>query len=192
MIYYKKLVWDRIYLSPRWASQEEIEKFANWINDFNVTDFINGSSNLINYEAEKEYLERESKTSDNNKSFNIVELETDRLLGSVWLNTIDPINRRAILWIFIWDDEYRSKGYWTEAINLILDFGFRYLNLHSISLRLLAVNERAHKSYLKCWFKDIWRSREEIFLNWKYHDAIFMDILESEFKGDFIRNKNIK
>jgi len=29
-------------------------------------------------------------------------------------------------------------------------------------------------------------------LNGKYYDKLHMDILESEFDGDYIRNKNIK
>ncbi len=36
------------------------------------------------------------------------------------------------------------------------------------------------------------KSREEIFLNGKYYDKLHMDILENEFEGDYIRNKNIK
>ncbi len=54
------------------------------------------------------------------------------------------------------------------------------------------MNERAHKCYLKCGFKDTGCSREEIFLNGKYYDKLHMDILENEFEGDYIRNKNVK
>lgn len=35
-------------------------------------------------------------------------------------------------------------------------------------------------------------SREEIFLNGKYYDKLHMDILENEFQGDYIRNKNVR
>ena len=33
---------------------------------------------------------------------------------------------------------------------------------------------------------------EAIFLNGKYYDRLYMDILENEFDGDYIKNKNIK
>lgn len=33
--------------------------------------------------------------------------------------------------------------------------------------------------------------KQEIFLNGKYYDKLHMDILENEFEGDFIRNKNV-
>lgn len=100
-------------------------------------------------------------------------------------------DRSAVLGIFIGDKDYRSKGYGTEAIKMLLEYGFKYLNLHSIRLDVLDVNERAHKCYLKCGFKDTGCDRENIFINGKYYGKMHMDILEDEFDGDFIRNKNI-
>ena len=113
------------------------------------------------------------------------------MIGTVSLENINHINRCATLGIFIGDKEFRSKGYGTEAIRLILEYGFKYLNLHSIRLDLLSANKRAHKCYLKCGFKDTGTSREEIFLNGKYYDKLHMDILENEFECSYIKNKNI-
>ena len=163
MQYYKKLIGDRIYLSPKGASDDEIQKFTEWMNDLEVTDYIGRSGNLITLIGEKDYLEN-----------------------------INFIERSTILGIFIGDKDFRNNGYGTEAIKLVLEYGFKYLNLHSIRLDLLAVNERAHKCYLKCGFRDTGCSREEIFLNGKYYDKLHMDILENEFDGDYIRNKNIR
>lgn len=44
---------------------------------------------------------------------------------------------------------------------------------------------------MKCGFKDTGMSRDAIYLNGKYYNKLHMDILESEFEGDYIRNKNI-
>lgn len=41
MKYFKKLLGDRIYLSPR--SIEDAEKFTEWMNDFEVTDYTGRS-----------------------------------------------------------------------------------------------------------------------------------------------------
>ena len=66
------------------------------------------------------------------------------------------------------------------------------MNLHSIKLELLSCNERALKCYKKCGFVETGRGRECVFLNGKYYDTISMDILASEFKESYIRNKNLK
>ena len=190
MEYYKKLVGDRIYLSPVAYTEEALDKFTNWMNDFNVTDYTNRSSEITTYLNEKEWLDRTARKTET-RDFNIIDIKTNKLIGSVGLVNFRWIPRSATLGVFIGDDEYRSNGYGTEAIRLILEYAFKYLNLHSVNLDLIDVNERAHKCYLKCGFKDTGRSREAIFLNGKYHDRLHMDILESEFEGDYIRNKNI-
>lgn len=189
MKYFKKLVGDRIYLSPRSMDEEDTEKFTEWLNDFEVTDYTGRSGLLMSLEGEKKYL---SENSNPEATFAIVTLEEDKLIGTVGLENINNINRSAVLGIFIGDKDYRSKGYGTEAIRLLLDFGFNYMNLHSIKLNLLSANERAFKCYSKCGFKEAGRIRDNVFVNGKYYDTIAMDILESEFKDNFIRNKNIK
>ncbi len=191
MQYFKKLVGERIYLSPKGSSEEEIEKFTEWMNDFQITDYTSRSSLLITLNGEREYLEGESKNTKN-RNFNIVDLKEDKLIGTIGLEEFNWVDRSAVLGIFIGDKEYRSNGYGTEAIKLLLEYGFRYLNLHSIRLQLLAINERAHKCYLKCGFKDTGCERERVYINGKYYDKLHMDILENEFEGDYIKNKNIK
>ena len=79
MKYFKKLVGDRIYLAPKGTSEEEIEKFTEWMNDFQVTDYIARTSQITTYDGEKQYLENAAKDA-NNRSFNIVETGTDKLI----------------------------------------------------------------------------------------------------------------
>lgn len=190
MKYFRKLVGRRIYLSPKGASEEEIEKYTEWMNDFQVTDYTGKTSQITTYANEKKYLEKVEENIDK-RTFNIVNLEDDKLVGTLGLEHINWVERSAVLGVFIGDKDFRSNGYGTEAIQLLLEYGFKYLNLHSIRLDLLSVNERAHKCYLKCGFKDTGCSREEIFLNGKYYDKLHMDILENEFFGNYIRNKNV-
>lgn len=187
MKYFKKLLGDNIYLSPR--SIDDSEKFTEWMNDFNVTDFIGRSGQLVSLEGEKKYLEN---TANEEALFAIVLLENDKIIGTVSLEGISHIHRKATLGIFIGDKEYLSKGYGTEAIRLILDYGFNYLNLNSIKLDVLAINGRAIKCYEKCGFKEYGRRRKCNFINGKYYDSIEMDILAEEFNESYIRNKNIK
>ena len=185
MKYFKKLVGDGIYLSPRNAEDAEI--FTEWMNDFETTDYIGRSAGVVTLEGEKKYLEN----SNNETSFFIVTLEDDKLIGTVSLEKVNHINRCATLGIFIGDKDYRNNGYGTEAIRLILEFGFKYLNLKNIKLDLMEFNERALKCYTKCGFKEYGRRRKCRFIDGMYYDAIEMDILDEEFTGDFIRNKNI-
>ena len=187
MKYFKKLVGERLYLSPR--SSEDVEKFTEWLNDFETTDYTGRSSQLVTLEAERDYL---LTNSNPEATFVMVTLDSDEMIGTVGLERINWVNRTAELGIFIGNKEYRNKGYGTEAIELILEYGFRYLNLNNIKLNLMSFNERALKCYEKCGFKEYGRRRQSKYINGKYYDTIEMDILAEEFKGDFIKNKNIK
>lgn len=96
MKYFKKLVGDRIYLSPR--NSEDVEQFTKWLNDFQVTDYTGRSSAVVTLEGEKQYLEQ---NKNDGAYFVIVTLDKDEMIGTVSLEKIDYINRKATLGIFI-------------------------------------------------------------------------------------------
>lgn len=110
-------------------------------------------------------------------------------LGFCWLFGIDQINRFAYAGILIGNTDYWGKGYGTDAMNLLLDYGFNALNLHNITLWAVGTNERAIRSYEKCGFRPIGRRRESINIEGKLHDAVFMDILDRDFKGESVLKK---
>ncbi len=185
MRYFKKLVGEKLYLSPR--SSEDVELYTKWLNDFETTDYIGKSRDFITLDGEKKYLEEPIEAY----VFSIVTLDEDKMIGNISLEKIDHLNQRGTLGIFIGEKDYRGKGYGTEAIKLILDYGFNYLNLKNIKLDLMEFNERAYFCYKKCGFKEYGRRRKCNFLNGRYYDTIEMDILAEEFQGHYIKNKNI-
>ena len=189
MKYFKKLIGERIYLSPR--NSEDAEIFTKWMNDFEVTDYTGRSAAIMTLDAEKKYLENKNLETDN-ISFAIIDLKTDKMIGTLSLENVNYNSRTAVFGIFIGDENYRSNGYGTESIRLLLDFAFNYVNLNSIKLTVLECNERAIKCYKKCGFKEAGRWRKSKYVNGKYYDSIMMDILAEEFTESYIKNKNVK
>ena len=189
MKYFKKLEGEHIYLSP--YNVEDTPQFTKWLNDFGITDYIGKSGEMVTLEWEKEYLESHNNKPKEQYNFEIIQKEKSKPIGSCGLEKIDRIHRKAVLGIFIGDKEEHNKGYGTEIVNLLLDYGFNYLNLHSIKLDVLAFNKRAIKCYEKCGFKECGRQREAYYLNGKYYDIMSMDILKKEYEGNYIKNKNI-
>ena len=187
MKYYKKLIGERIYLSP--MNVEDAEKYVEWFCDFTTTDGVGKSSSIMTVEAEREWIE--STLKNNDFIFGIVNLENDELIGNCGIMKIDNINRCAEVGLFIGDEENRNKGYGAEALRLLSDYSFNYLNLNNIQLGVKAFNERAIACYKKVGFKEYGRRREAYFLNGKYYDHVFMDILAREFEVDYIKNKNV-
>ncbi|MDR0978949.1 MAG: GNAT family N-acetyltransferase [Lachnospiraceae bacterium] len=187
MKYFKKLVGEKVYLSP--MNEEDSDKFVKWLNDFEVTDYTGRTDMIITLSEEKKWFENIGKE---NLQFAIVTLENDELIGTISLENINNIFRTAILGIFIGEDYARNKGYGTDAIKLMLDFGFNYINLHNIKLTVFEFNERAKACYKACGFVETGRRRKCMYVNGKYYDIILMDILQEEFTESYIKNKAVK
>lgn len=176
MKYFKKIVGERVYLSP--INSEDCLKYVEWLNDFEIAKYIAQYSKVLTIEKEEEWI---SKNKDNEYTFGIILKDCDKLIGNISLVNIKDIDKTAELGIFIGDKDYLSKGYGSEAIMLLLDYGFNYLNLNNIMLRALAFNERAIKAYQKCGFKIFGTWKEAIYFNGEYIDEVYMNILKKNF-----------
>lgn len=178
MPYFRKIVGERLYLSP--VSGEEAEKYTRWLNDLETTVNLTTAPRIISLEKEKEMLDLFQKEGYN---FAIVQKENDELTGNCGLMNVDLVQRTAELGIFIGEKKHRGKGYGSEAVRLLLDYAFNLLNLHSVYLRLRSFNTAGLHCYRKIGFKEIGRRRECVLLAGTYYDEIYMDILEHEFEG---------
>lgn len=175
MKYFRKLVGKRIYLSP--MNLEDAEIFAKWQNDLEVTNALGNSTGVMSLENEKEWL----KNNIDKHVYAIVTLEDDRLIGNCGFQVLDQARRCGEIAIYIGDEEYRNKGYGTEALKLLLDFGFDYLNLQNVILKVFSFNERAIRCYKKVGFKEIGKRRQSYYLKGTYYDELYMDILREEY-----------
>ena len=178
MKYFKKLTGERVYLSPIDPTDAEI--YTKWLNDSEVTQFYLSPTPVFGLTGAKKFFEDRAANGHN---FAIVCLEDDALIGYADLHDVATISRSAFLGVFIGEAENRGKGYGTEVLRLLLRYGFDTMNLHSVSLSVVADNEQGIACYRKLGFKEGWRRRENAFKNGKFYDTIYMDILEDEFRG---------
>ena len=174
-MYFKKLVGKKCYLSPIDTNDAEI--FTEWLNDLELTQYLSMYPHIISLQGEKEILEKLAREHN----YSIVDIGTNKLLGNCGFLHIDNVNQTGEVGIFIGSKNNWNKGYGTDALCLLLDFGFKVLNLHNISLRVVSYNPRAKKVYEKIGFKTIGKMRECILLDKERHDMIYMDILYKDF-----------
>ena len=177
MKYYKKIIGEHLYLSP--INSDEVDTYIKWMNEDSALAVNFGQySQLISAKNDLNWL---YEPPQNMYRFAIVLLDNDTLVGSISLHNIDHLNRNAYIGIFIGGEEQRGKGYGAEAIRLILNYGFKTLNLHSINLTVHADNYAGVACYKKVGFREVGRLPEVLFINGTYVDKIYMSILEHEF-----------
>jgi RimJ/RimL family protein N-acetyltransferase len=78
---------------------------------------------------------------------------------------------------------HQNRGLGTEAIRLILRFGFDELGLHRIQLVANGFNARAIATYRKVGFVEEGRSREAVFRSGTWHDQVHMGLLAHEWRA---------
>lgn len=122
---------DRILIRrPRLSDEYDIWKCSN---DKDVARYTSISLPYTKKKARKlirraQYYRRK-KTS---YIFCIVSKKLNKVMGIVTLGVIDLKSKAGSVGYWI-GKNYRNKGYTTEAVKLILYFGFKRLNLHRIS-----------------------------------------------------------
>jgi RimJ/RimL family protein N-acetyltransferase len=175
MKYYPKLAGERVYLSP--MSLDDAERYTAWLNELSTTRFLTLASAQTTLQGERETLAAMSKEHN----YAIVERSKDELIGNCGFFDIDRIHRSAEVGIFIGEEAFRGKGFGSEALRLLCDYGFNVLNFRSVHLRTYDYNRRAVASYLKAGFKEAGRLRLAHFYGGSYHDILLMDLLAEEF-----------
>lgn len=120
-------------------------------------------------------------SSRDNLTFTIVKKSTDEAVGQTSFVRIDYVSRMATFFLAIWDPVFWSRGFGTEATQLMVDYGFDILNLNRIQLHVAVENKYAIKAYEKCGFKIEGTLREAMYHHDRYCDFHLMAILRSEF-----------
>jgi len=177
MKYFKKIEGDRIYLSP--INIEDVELYVKWLNDFSVGDGTGFSQKVTTITKEKEWITKVHEKGE--YQFAIIKKENDTLIGNCGLNDINHLKQTGEIGIFIGEESDRNKGYGTEAVKLLIKYGFEYLNLNNIMLTAYSFNERAIKSYKKCGFKEFGRRHNVVTIKNKLYDDIYMEILKEDY-----------
>lgn len=178
MKYVKKIIGEKCYLSP--ISLDDVDLYLEWVNDLEVTQYLQLFYQNINRESEREALERLSRKH----MYGIVDSETDTLIGNCGLDDIDQHNLSAVAGIFIGRKDYHGKGFGTEAFNLLIDFAFQYLNLNNIMLSVFPDNPWALACYKKVGFKEIGVRRNSRIIRRQIFNTILMDITPEDFYGE--------
>jgi RimJ/RimL family protein N-acetyltransferase len=104
------------------------------------------------------------------------------LVGRSWLSTAGarPKDRWAMAGIAL-GREHIGRGYGTDAMRVIVGYGFRELGLHRIQLGVASFNTAGIRAYQKAGFTEEGRYREAVRHDGRWYDTVLMSILDHEW-----------
>jgi len=134
----------------------------------------------------KKWLLKSLQSFKNKKSFNFTIYLNKEPIGSVDLTKIEWSHKRAVLGYWL-ARKYWNQGIMTEAVRLILDFGFNQLKLNRVESSHFKQNKRSGRVQEKCGLRLEGIGRQAIFKDGKYFDEVRRAILVSDYKK--LKNK---
>ncbi len=176
------IIGKRIKFAP--LRREDIDIFLKWFNDPEITQYLIMYKPLTR-DFEEEWFDK-LKHDENSVYFSILLLDEkflNKIIGNCAIQNINSKNRSCSVGITIGEKEFQNKGYGTEAMEMLVEYGFNTLNLNRIELILYEFNIRAYKSYQKVGFIEEGRKRQARYHNGNYHDEIMMSILREDWEN---------
>jgi RimJ/RimL family protein N-acetyltransferase len=163
--------------------QKLAEALARWNRDSEYYRLLDtAAARLWSAKKMKEWFEKDIESaSPNFIAFSVRTLTEDKLIGLVAFEDINWISGDTYVSIGIGERDFWGKGCGTDAMRVMLRYGFTELNLHRISLTVFEYNPRAIRCYEKCGFKDEGCIREFIPRDGKRWDMLHMGILRTEW-----------
>lgn len=130
-------------------------------------------------EVQKRDLMENYKGFLNGTSVNLGIFKNNHLIGKIRVsNIVLGVFRNAFVGYSIDKDE-QGNGYMKEALMLVLDYVFEYLELHRVEATTLVDNIKSQAVLLGCGFKEIGISEKYLFINGEWADhKVFYKINE--------------
>lgn len=164
-------------ISLRALNKNDIQgNYKYWFNDAEIVEFNSHGRFPMTPEKLYDYVKL---VSASNKALvlAIIDNESDLHIGNISLQAINWIDRNAEIAFLLGEKAFWSKGIMFEAGSLLIEHGFKTLNLHRIHCGTSSANIGMQKLAEKLGMKEEGVRKEALYKNGKYLDIVEYGIL---------------
>lgn len=159
----------------RTIEKEDIEFLRDGVNHPEVRKHM-GNPKPQNLEDEEAFFEHIIGASD---EIHLLICNDEKPMGIINLEEKEKPSNIAKLGIWLHPD-YHNQGYGTEAVELIIEHGFKQLNYHKLYARAHGDNKASQRIWEKHGFEKEGQLREHVFLEGEHKDLIYYGLLKGE------------
>ena len=158
-MYIRMMIEEDTELIVKWRNQDFVRKNFIYQQPFTIEGHHKWVENMINTGRGVQF---------------IICTDEDVPVGSAYLRDIDREHRKAEYGMFLGEKEGFGHGYGSQAAALLIQYSFEELDLHKVMCRILAENISSRKSCTKAGYKEEAYLKDEVFLEGKFKDMVFM------------------
>lgn len=149
------------------ANRDYLRKWMCWVDD------------VRELKDAKIFVDQCSFAISNKRGFTFGVWFKGELIGELGFNSIDNFNKVGVIGYWI-GHEFQGRGIISISLKRVLDFGFDYLALNRMEIRVPVNNSRSHKVAERLGFE-----KEAKLRKWgKFYDDFIDVFLYSKIKGD--------
>ena len=171
------------HIGLRAVEKQDLELLRNWRNN---TDFRRNFREVreLSLTDQEHWFDGLQKTKHINFMFIIIDLQSNEAIGAAGLLYINWINRSADFSFYIGKNQtyIGEDNLSIEAVKLLIDYGFKNLNLNKIWMELYEFDIKKIDFFTKKFgFKKDGLLRENCFEDGKYWNSLIISLLLSEY-----------
>ena len=143
--------------------------------------------NYLGLNSKEEFLKEKTKHQNSLTTFNkkllyfqLIDKADKKIIGWCGYHTWYIEHKRAEIGYGLFENQYKGKGFMTEAIIPIVDFGFEIMNLHRIEAMVSPDNIPSLKLLRKLNFKEEGHLREHYVEDGKAEDSLVFSLLKTD------------
>ncbi len=143
---------------------------------------------ILGHRTEEDYLKEEYKYQNGYAAYNrrfllflLSEKTSNTIIGRCGLHNWNIEHNRAEIGYNLVDDNFKRKGFMTEAVRAVIDYGFNTLKLHRLEALVGSNNTPSLKIIENNHFIREGLLRQHFYVAEKFEDSIVYSLLRSEY-----------
>jgi RimJ/RimL family protein N-acetyltransferase len=168
-----------VRLTP--LSRDDLETMREWVNDPELMALIDRVGPV--HETGHEDWFRRLCQDDKSLIWAIRTVPEDEYIGNAGLSKIDHRAGRALIWVYLGNEQARGRGLGRRAARLVLYQAFSQLRLNRVACYVAEDNPASVRMFQAAGLTVEGTARDYIYQEGTFKDAVWLSILKREWNG---------
>ena len=169
-------------ITLRAIEPSDVDLLYKWENDQSIWHLSNTVTPFSRFVLEQYILSSHQDIYTNKQLRLMIDFNAGGVIetiGSIDLFDFEPMHKRAGVGILL-DARYRSKGYASKALEVLIDYCFNVLNLKQLYCNISSDNTVSLNLFKKHKFEIIGVKKDWMFINNKWADEHILQLINNK------------